>query len=231
MEAFLLAKASHPVSISAPVTVPGDRVSLKGQRPSTRSWTPLVPALGGVALIAGSRPIRAARAPQVQRLMAQRPIFDPLNLLTDNEGAMKRATSLELVFGRAAMLAAVGVPSAELWHDEIAAATGLPNILPENGQAPSLMNGNSLNPIFDVVLVTSAVGLSALALEATSKNHSVEEIDQLRMPRLSPMLKSALREAQVFNGRVAMVAIMAIAVQEAMTGQATVNITPFLFAR
>eukprot|EP00913_Durusdinium_trenchii_P002246 g2075.t1 len=91
------------------------------------------------------------------------------------------------------------------------------------------MNGNSLNPIFDVVLVTSAVGLSALALEATSKNHS--EIDQLRMPRLSPMLKSALREAQVFNGRVAMVAIMAIAVQEAMTGQATVNITPFLFAR
>eukprot|EP00913_Durusdinium_trenchii_P012161 g11422.t1 len=134
MEAFLLAKASHPVSISAPVTVPGDRVSLKGQRPSTRSWTPLVPALGGVALIAGSRPIRAARAPQVQRLMAQRPIFDPLNLLTDNEGAMKRATSLELVFGRAAMLAAVGVPSAELWHDEIAATRR--RMRPDMGEGP-----------------------------------------------------------------------------------------------
>lgn len=145
---------------------------------------------------------------------------------------MKRAKTLELVLGRLAMLAVVGVPSAELWHDQIATATGLPNLMPLNGQAPSVINEHSLSPMVEVVLVSGIVGLSALALEATSeKSSTVEEIEGLRQPRLSPMLKSALREAQVFNGRVAMVAVLAIAAQEVITGQATVDITPFLFAR
>ena len=70
-------------------------------------------------------------------------------------------------------------------------------MLGDSGKAPSLLNGSAFSPLVDVVLVTSLVGLGALALEATSaKPCSVEEIDALRQPRLSPMLKSALREAQ-----------------------------------
>lgn len=75
-------------------------------------------------------------------------------------------------------------------------------MLGDSGKAPSLLNGTPFSPLIDVVLVTSLVGLGALALEASSgKPCSVEEIDGLRQPRLSPMLKSALREARELSER------------------------------
>lgn len=228
--AFVVAGSKAPTSALAPCGAP-----VGGHATARQSFRKLDLAVGGAALgcLAARRAsTRSLRRSKVHRGISQRPIFDPLNVLKDDEGAMKRAKTLELVLGRLAMLAVVGVPSAELWHDQIATATGLPNLLPDNGQAPSVINEHSLSPMVEVVLVSGIVGLSALALEATSeKSSTVEEIEGLRQPRLSPMLKSALREAQVFNGRVAMVAVLAIAAQEVITGQATVDITPFLFAR
>eukprot|EP00435_Cladocopium_sp_Y103_P023970 s3634_g5.t2 len=228
--AFVVAGSKAPTSALAPCGAPA-----VGGHATARSFRKRDLAVGGAALgcLAARRSTRSTvRTSKVHRGISQRPIFDPLNVLKEDEGAMKRAKTLELVLGRLAMLAVVGVPAAELWHDQIATATGLPNLLPENGQAPSVINEHSLSPMVEVVLVSGIVGLSALALEATSKkSSSVEEIEGFRNPSLSPMLKSVLREAQVFNGRVAMVAVLAIAAQEVLTGQATVDITPFLFAR
>ncbi|CAJ1418546.1 unnamed protein product [Effrenium voratum] len=190
------------------------------------------PALGTCVLGAALVRAKKVKSPKVTRALARgTPVFDPLNL-TKDEGALKRAKTLEMVLGRVAMLAAVGVPSAELWHEQIADAAGLPNKLNPNGQAPTVFNGGTLSPIVEVVVVASLVGLTASAVEASSTKKGVEEFDSLRVtPTLSPMIKSLLREAQVFNGRVAMVAVLGIAVAEVMTGQASVDITPFLFAR
>lgn len=191
-------------------------------------------SLGVAALSrARGRGLRALADRKEERVVLRdAPAWDPLGL-TQDEDSFRRAKTLEKILGRVAMLAVVGVPAAELWHEEIAAAAGLPNLLTETGQAPTLMNGGMFSPVAEVVVVSGLVGLTALAYEAgADRAKNSKDLDTLRgAPTLSPMLKSMLGEAQIFNGRVAMVAIMAIAVQELTTGQATVDITPFLFNR
>jgi len=193
-----------------------------------------VAALGlGIVAVSRGRGLRALAGRKEERVVLRgAPAWDPLGL-TQDEDSFRRAKILEKILGRVAMLAVVGVPAAELWHEEIAAAAGLPNLLTETGQAPTLMNGGMFSPVAEVVVVSGLVGLTALAYEAgADRAKNSKEVDTLRgAPTLSPMIKSMLGEAQIFNGRVAMVAIMAIAVQEIATGQATVDITPFLFNR
>ncbi|CAJ1340486.1 unnamed protein product [Effrenium voratum] len=154
-----------------------------------------VALLGTCVLGAALVRAKKVKSPKVTRALARgTPVFDPLNL-TKDEGALKRAKTLEMVLGRVAMLAAVGVPSAELWHEQIADAAGLPNKLNPNGQAPTVFNGGTLSPIVEVVVVASLVGLTASAVEASSTKKGVEEFDSLRVtPTLSPMIKSLLRE-------------------------------------
>jgi len=153
--------------------------------------------------------------------------FDPLGD-TDTDSA-QQIKPVELVLGRIAMLAAVGYPAAELYHDDIAQALHMPNRLAPNGQAPTLLNNGIFSPIAEIACVLGIWGLVAAAVQSTyARANDDEKLDAmnpqaLRLPYLSPMLKSILNEVQRFNGRVAMLAVVIMIGQEAITGQPAVG--------
>mmetsp|Transcript_44830 Transcript_44830/g.138659 ORF Transcript_44830/g.138659 Transcript_44830/m.138659 type:complete len:273 (+) Transcript_44830:98-916(+) len=157
-------------------------------------------------------------------------LFDPLGLCMD-AARYSRARSIEMSIGRLAMLGAAGYPAAELYHDQIADTFGLPNLLTPSGQAPMWLNGGSFGPMAEAaVVLLSLIGLGAAALEAQSNGSTDSDPMNLKglrlQPKLSPLLKSLLNEAQMVNGRVAMFAFVAMMMQEAMTGEAAVNVPP-----
>jgi hypothetical protein len=166
-------------------------------------------------------------------LRSQQPMFDPLGLTSD-PGMYSFARDLELVNGRIAMLAAIGIPSAELFHEQLAGRVGLPMQLNAAGQAPHFLNGGNSNAIDAVVFISLAGMLAALGETAAHRSEGDSSFDplnphELRMQTLSPTFRCLLREAQRVNGRVAMVAVFCMFAVEAYTGEAVVDVTPFLF--
>lgn len=155
--------------------------------------------------------------------------FDPLGIGVD-PASFRGARGVEILTGRLAMLAAIGIPTAEFHHDQIAEAFGLPSLLTPSGQVPMWFNGGSLNPIVEVIIALSFVGLVAAALDIQSRSSKSNidfdpmNPDQLRQPAVSPLLKSILNQAQIVNGRVAMAAVVSMIAQEVMTGQAVVSV-------
>jgi len=153
------------------------------------------------------------------------PWFDPLGLC-ESEDRYRVSRDWELATGRVAMLAAVGYPAAEMLHQSLASAVGLPNLLTEKGQAPHVLNGGSLNPVQDIVVFVSLAGILAAFGETMANGRKGEALHESLNPRelrlaptLSPTLRCLLREAQRVNGRVAMVAVTAMIIVEGVTGQ------------
>lgn len=162
------------------------------------------------------------------------PLFDPLGVC-DTRESYSNARDLEIAYGRFAMLAAVGIPSAELYHEQIADAVGLPSRLAPGGQVPHILNaGSSVSPLIDIAVFVSLAGIMA-ALGETASNrakgdtkHDPLNPPELQLPMMSPVLRMALREAQRVNGRFAMVSVVTMALVEATTGQPVVEVTTFL---
>lgn len=168
-------------------------------------------------------------------LRSSQPLFDPLGLC-QNEETYKTARDLEMIMGRYAMLAAVGYPTAEIFHQQIAEVVGMPVQLTAAGQAPHFLNGGSINPVVDVVVFISLAGMFALLGEISAQRaNGNTESDSLNPkgmrlnPMMSPTLRYLLSEAQRVNGRVAMAAIVCIVAVEAYSGKAVVDVSPFLF--
>jgi len=153
--------------------------------------------------------------------------FDPLGDAESN--SVQPIQPVELVLGRVAMLAAVGYPAAELYHDDIAKALHMPNRLGPNGQAPTLLNNGVFSPIAEVACLLGLWGIVVAALQSAYPSKGDEsKLDpmnpqSMRLPYLSPMLKSILNEVQKTNGRVAMLAVVIMVTQEAITGQPAVD--------
>lgn len=171
-----------------------------------------------------------------QAVLRQRePLFDPLGLTQDAD-TYKAARDVEMHIGRFAMLGAVGYPTAELYHDQIAETLGLPAALAKGGQAPHVLNGGG-NVFIDAIVFISLAGMLATVGETAAHRSADDKKWQdplnprgLHMsPMLSPTLRCLLREAQRVNGRAAMISILGMWAVEAYTGQAVVDVTPFLF--
>jgi hypothetical protein len=156
--------------------------------------------------------------------------FDPLG--DSDPKTEQQIKPVELALGRVAMLAAVGYPAAELYHDDIAAALHLPNRLGPNGQAPTLLNNGVFSPIAEVACLLGVWGIGVAAVQsAYPHKEDGTKLDAvnpqpLRLPYLSPMLKSILNEVQRINGRVAMLALVVMIGQETITGQPVVGALP-----
>ena len=150
--------------------------------------------------------------------------FDPLGL-ADEPKKLAWYREAEVKHARLAMLAAAGWPLSEKLN-----AGGL---LDAGGRVPSLLNGGlgQINTFYWVACLGLAVAVESKTIDAqlnTGKRAAdylpgVLEFDPLGQD--SP----TMRAAEILNGRVAMIAITAFALEEAITKQGVVTNTPFFF--
>lgn len=242
-----------PQSLAAEPTRVAHAPSRLEERPRARAARASVLALGVVASRAVTiKKVRSRSAMQARGgnaettsgnvegkiveavLRSSKPVFDPLGLSEDAE-TYQRSRDLEMITGRFAMLAAVGYPTAELFHEQIAEAAGMPAQLTATGQAPHVFNAGA-NPVLDAVVFVSLAGMLATMGEiSTHRPNGNAKFDpmnpkEMRLnPMMSPTLRCLLREAQRVNGRAAMVAVIGMMAVEGYTGKAVVDVTPFMF--
>jgi hypothetical protein len=135
--------------------------------------------------------------------------FDPLDF-ADTPDALAWYREAEIKHARLAMLAAFGWPASEL--------TNFGGLLTGDGRAPSILNGGlgDVNSIYWIGCVAAAIFWEGKGLD---KQFGKKEEYLPGMLGVDPlgMDSPAFREAEILNGRVAMVAITAFALEEAIT--------------
>merc|ERR1719453_1598464 len=173
--------------------------------------------------------------------------FDPLGLANFdlNLGSAidkKRSAALvlqdyrdaELKHGRLAMLAAVAFPLQEKLNPIFAAQLRWPNLVAETGGlSPSILNGGlEQGPIpgavvtfFFLVALVEAQGLRIK--KSDGADWLPGDYGTLRIAEKGTPQFFSLQEGEIWNGRIAMIAILAFVVQEAVTKVPTANTIPF----
>lgn len=155
--------------------------------------------------------------------------FDPFNFASD-VSALQWYRDSEVRHARIAMLAAVGWPLAELFHKNIASNFGMDSALTEAGKVPSVLNGGltTTSPLFWVGAICAT---AALEFISTKNQNSTGDysFDPLRLGGKTDKQKFFMSEAEIFNGRLAMLAITGFALQEFVTNSAVINQTPIFF--
>jgi len=163
--------------------------------------------------------------------------FDPFSLAQDKE-TLWYMREAEIKHSRLAMLAVVGWPLAELYDQPIAQLIGRPALLTKSGESPSLLNGG-LDKI-DIeywVLVIALAGLAEVANSDQKKTKAKDYVlgdcgfDPLNLFPGKDNVKGRfeMQTKEIKHGRVAMMAIVGFAIQEALYGIPVVNETPFFF--
>ena len=156
--------------------------------------------------------------------------FDPLALAGDSKG-LAWYREAEMKHARLAMLAAVGWPVAELVNSNLADTFGLPSLLVD-GRVPSILNGG-LGEV-NLAYWLTVLGF-AIYVESTYLDKQLSVVKDVNY--LPGMLgidvfgadSPALREAEILNGRVAMVAVVIFALEEALGKSPITAETPIFF--
>merc|ERR1719238_874062 len=135
--------------------------------------------------------------------------FDPLQL-ADNSEKLAWYREAEVKHARLAMLAAFGWPVSEI--------ANFGNLLTKDGRAPSLLNGGlgEVNGIYWAAVVGLAIYWESQGLD---KQFGKKDDYLPGMLGFDPLGQDSpfMRNAEITNGRVAMVAITAFALEEAIT--------------
>jgi hypothetical protein len=144
--------------------------------------------------------------------------FDPLQL-ADSSGALAWYREAEIKHSRIAMLAALGWPVAEKLNGPLAEFTGLQSLLVD-GRAPSVLNGG-LGGV-SVVYWLFALGLGVAAESAYLDNQLGWVKTTTYVPGMVGFDPLGLdgagtRTAEIWLGRIAMVAVAIYAVEESIT--------------
>jgi len=157
--------------------------------------------------------------------------FDPLNFASTSN-ALQWQMKAEVKHARLAMLAAVGWPMAELLHKPIASAFGLPASLASGDRVPSILNDGLAHASFPAFWAAAIVVAGVIEIQE-SMNASVDPVKLNPVERGfdPPHMKQEhyLHEAEIFNGRLAMLAITGFAVQEWILNTAVVDQIPLFF--
>lgn len=173
--------------------------------------------------------------------------FDPLGLANFDlsiDGATDKARpafavmrdyrDAELKHGRLAMIAAVAWPLQEKLNPLLAARFHLPNLVAETGGlSPSVLNGG-----LEQAWVASGVVIFATLMSLVEKqglrikksdgeNWVPGDYGTLRIAEPGTEQFTSLAEGETWNGRIAMLAILAYVVQEAATKIPTATTIPF----
>jgi len=140
----------------------------------------------------------------------------------------------ELKHGRLAMLAAVAWPLQERLNPLFAAKFHLPNLVAETGGlSPSVLNGGLEQSVIPAAVLAFVAMISAVELRGLK----IKEMDgddwlpgdygTLRIAEKGSEQFFSLQEGEVWNGRIAQIAVLAYVVQEALTKVPTANTIPF----
>jgi len=147
--------------------------------------------------------------------------FDPLNFAS-SPGTLDYMRDAEIKHARLAMLACVGWPFAELFDAKLAGLLGLPVLLNKYGESPSILNGglDRINPFYWLLVVSLAglVEYDVGELKKSSKNYQPGDVgyDILGLLPTDKGGEFKRREQELKHGRLAMVAIVGYAIQEAI---------------
>merc|ERR1719163_2169577 len=135
--------------------------------------------------------------------------FDPL-MIADNSEKLAWYREAEIKHARLAMLAAFGWPVSEVLN--------FGKLLTNDGRAPSLLNGGlgEVNGVYWGAVVALAVYWESKGLDKQYGKQSDYLPGMLGFDPLGAD-SPAMRNAEITNGRVAMVAITAFALEEALT--------------
>merc|ERR1719409_1599682 len=135
--------------------------------------------------------------------------FDPL-MIADTPDKLAWMREAEIKHARLAMLAAFGWPVSEI--------TNFGKLLTQDGRAPSLLNGGlgEVNGIYWAGVVGLAIYWEAQGLD---KKFGKQDDYLPGMLNFDPLGADSpsMRNAEITNGRVAIVAITAFALEEALT--------------
>lgn len=160
--------------------------------------------------------------------------FDPFNFASGDASTLQWYRDSELRHSRIAMLAAVGWPLAELFHKGLAGNFGLPSMLTQSGdKVPSILNGglDMTSPLFWVGVLSATAALEFLSTQKQNAGKDALDFgfDPLGLGGKTEKQQFFMKEAEIFNGRLAMLAISGFAIQEALTNMAVINQTPIFF--
>lgn len=161
--------------------------------------------------------------------------FDPFNFASD-ASALLWQRKAEIKHARLAMLAAVGWPIAELLHKDIASAFDLPTLLASGDRVPSILNDGLSHagfPLFWIAAIAAAAAIEFedIAQENVSSKLNPAEMgfDPLNFVGRTEEQKHFMQEAELFNGRLGMLAITGFAIQEYFLSSAVVDQIPIFF--
>lgn len=157
--------------------------------------------------------------------------FDPFNFSSD-ASALSWYRNAEIKHARLAMLATVGWPIAELSHKAFASQFDLEPTLGLHDKAPSILNGglSLTNPLFWVAAISAAALLEFVDIKNGDSNEpGYFGFDPLSFTGKSESQTFFMREAEIFNGRIAMLAITGFVAQEFYTNVSVINQIPLFF--
>lgn len=165
--------------------------------------------------------------------------FDPFNFSSDAD-ALQWYRIAEIKHARLAMLAAVGWPIAELFDRKLAFLLGLKPLLVFQDRVPSVLNGglDRTPPAYWAAALGIAFAIESMGFlkeGSAAKNGSKYTPGDLGFDPLglakgkSKEERMLLGESEIFNGRLAMLAITGFALQEWWTQNSVINETPIFF--
>lgn len=162
--------------------------------------------------------------------------FDPFGFAGTDKASLMYMREAEIKHARLAMLAVVGWPLAELWDKQIAAALGMTDSLTSTGASPSLLNGglDKIEPEYWVIVVAIAAFFeleSKNAQEDKGKDYTAGDcgFDPLNFFPEDKASQFEMQTKEIKHGRIAMMAILGFAVQEALYRTPVTQETPFFF--
>jgi Chlorophyll A-B binding protein len=165
--------------------------------------------------------------------------FDPFNFAYD-ANALQWYRTAEIKHARLAMLAAVGWPVAELFDRKLAVLFNLRPLLVYQDRVPSVLNGGlDRTPaaywaaVLGVAFAIESLGFikeGNAAKAGTQYTPGDLGFDPLGLAKGNSKDERIYKsEAEIFNGRLAMLAITGFAIQEWWTQNSVINETPFFF--
>jgi hypothetical protein len=175
------------------------------------------------------------RPPMLDGSMAGDVGFDPAGFAASQKD-LRNYREAEIKHARLAMLAAAGWPLSELFDAKIAKALGLTAVVDASERAPSILNGGlgKINPVYWILCIVVA-GL--IDVYGISKSRSGNPnyfpgnlgVDPFGLYPKEKEGQMRMQTTEIKNGRLAMVAIFAFAIQEAVSSSGVIQETPQFF--